>query len=197
MEDLKYTISKNLIKLRKHNKLTQLELAEHLNYSDKSVSKWETGETVPSVEILKSLADFYNITIDDILSPTFEPTKHFTAKERRYSKLVISLLAIVTVWLVATVAFVFTDFIYDTSTYSWMLFIYATPCTFVVSIIFNSLWGKRKLTYLFISLLLWTGLTALFLTFLMYAGMNIWAIYLIGIPLQVSIILWMKIKKKI
>lgn len=196
MEDLKFIISRNLTKLRKHNKLTQLELAEHVNYSDKSVSKWETGETTPSVEILKVLADFYNVTIDDILSPNFEPAKHFTTKERRYSKFTISLLAIVTVWLVATIAFVFTDFIYKTSTHPWMLFIFAVPCTFVVSIIFNSLWGKKTWNYVLISLLLWTGLTTIFLTILVYGGMNIWGIYLIGIPLQVSIILWIKIKKK-
>ncbi|MBR2505719.1 MAG: helix-turn-helix domain-containing protein [Bacilli bacterium] len=196
MEELKFTISKNLIKLRKHNKLTQAELANHVNYSDKSVSKWETGETTPSVEILKTLADFYNVTVDDILSENFQPEKHFTTKERRYSRLIISLLGISTIWIVAVVCFVFTTFIYKTSTHPWMLFIYATPATFLLAVIFNSIWGKKAFTYVLISILLWTILTSLFLTFLMYSKMNIWGIYLIGLPIQVSILLFSKIKKK-
>ena len=197
MEELKFTISKNLIKLRKHNKLTQAELAAFVNYSDKSVSKWETGETTPSIEILKTLADFYNVTVDDLLSENFQPEKHFTTKERRYSRLTISLLGISTIWLVAVVCFVFTNFIYNTSTHPWMLFVYAVPSTFLAALIFNYIWGKIKfLNYLFLSLLLWVSLGSLFLTFLMYSNMNIWGMFLVGIPLQICIILWSKIKKK-
>ena len=196
MEELKFIISSNLIKLRKHNKLTQAELASFVGYSDKSVSKWETGETTPSVEILKTLADFYNVTVDDLLSENFQPEKHFTTKERRYSRLVIALLGISTIWIIAVVAFVFTDFIYKTSTHPWMLFIYATPISLILAIIFNSIWGNKPFTFVLISLLLWTTLASLFLTFLMYSNMNIWAMFLIGVPVQVSIILWSKIKKK-
>lgn len=196
MEELKFVISSNLIKLRKHNKLTQAELASFVGYSDKSVSKWETGETTPSVEILKALADFYNVTVDDLLSENFQPEKHFTTKERRYSRLVIALLGISTIWIIAVVAFVFTDFIYNTSTHPWMLFIYATPISLILAIIFNSIWGNKPFTFVLISLLLWTTLASLFLTFLMYSNMNIWAMFLIGVPVQVSIILWSKIKKK-
>ena len=196
MEELKFIISSNLIKLRKHNKLTQAELASFVGYSDKSVSKWETGETTPSVEILKTLADFYNVAVDDLLSENFQPEKHFTTKERKYSRLVIALLGISTIWIIAVVAFVFTDFIYKTSTHPWMLFIYATPISLILAIIFNSIWGNKPFTFVLISLLLWTTLASLFLTFLMYSNMNIWAMFLIGVPVQVSIILWSKIKKK-
>ena len=82
MDDLKFIISSNLVRLRKHNKLTQGELATHMNYSDKSVSKWETGETTPSIEILKKLADFYNVKVDDLLDKNFTPEKTSTEKER-------------------------------------------------------------------------------------------------------------------
>jgi transcriptional regulator with XRE-family HTH domain len=52
MRDVRQIIADNLIELRKVNKLTQLELAEKLNYSDKAISKWERGESLPDVEIL-------------------------------------------------------------------------------------------------------------------------------------------------
>ncbi|MFQ8954332.1 MAG: helix-turn-helix domain-containing protein [Oscillospiraceae bacterium] len=52
MEKLNFIIAKNLSELRRKNKLTQLEVAEKLNYSDKAVSKWEQGESLPGIEVL-------------------------------------------------------------------------------------------------------------------------------------------------
>lgn len=196
MEDLKFTISSNLIKLRKHNKLTQGELATHMNYSDKSVSKWETGETTPSVEILKKLADFYNVKVDDILDPNFNPERHSTNKVRKYSTIIISLLGIACVWLIAVIAFVITNVIYKTSTHAWMLFIFAIPASFILAIIFNAIWGPRLMTYVLISGLTWSILLSIFLAFLMYANINVWMCFLIGAPIQVMIILVTKIRKK-
>lgn len=196
MEDLKFIISSNLIKLRKHNKLTQGELASHMNYSDKSVSKWETGETSPSVEILKKLADFYNVKIDDILDRNFNPERHSTNKVRKYSTIIISLLSIACVWLVAVIAFVITSVIYKTATHAWMLFIFAIPPSFVLAIIFNAIWGPRILTYFLISGLSWSILLSIFLGFLMYGNINVWMCFLIGAPIQVIIILATKIIKR-
>ena len=196
MEDLKFTISKNLIKLRKYNKLTQGELATHMNYSDKSVSKWETGETTPSVEILKKLADYYNIKVDDILDPNFTPEHNATNKERTYSKVIISLLGVLCVWLIAVIAFVVTSIIYKTATQSWMLFIYAVPASFLLAIIFNCIWGKRIVLYFLASGFVWTLITAFFLSFIVYANFNIWMSFLIGIPIQVIIILVSRLSKK-
>ena len=56
MDNLNYIVSKNLSDLRKRNGLTQAELAEKLNYSDKAVSKWEKGESLPGVEVLYKLS---------------------------------------------------------------------------------------------------------------------------------------------
>ena len=61
-------IGKNLSNLRKQAKLTQLELAEKFNYSDKSISKWEAGDSMPSIEILNQLAKFYNVTLDYLVT---------------------------------------------------------------------------------------------------------------------------------
>ena len=195
MEELKNIISKNLIELRKHHKLTQGELAIHMNYSDKSVSKWETGETTPSVEILKKLADFYGIKIDGILDENFKIEKDTNKKQKVYSKLFISLLGVVSVWLFTVTLFVLVNVSKEPFPHPWMLFIYATPVSFVTAFIFNVMWGKRIVSYLLISAGIWTTLLALFLTSIIYINVNMWMVFLIGIPIQVMIILILGLKK--
>ena len=64
MEDLRKIIGNNLSELRKKRGLTQLELAEKFNYTDRAVSKWENGDTLPDVEILYNLCEFYGVTLD-------------------------------------------------------------------------------------------------------------------------------------
>ena len=64
MEKLNFIIAKNLSELRRKNKLTQLEVAEKLNYSDKAVSKWEQGESLPGIEVLYKLAKLYGVSMD-------------------------------------------------------------------------------------------------------------------------------------
>ena len=60
-------IADNLTELRKSKKLKQSELAEQMGYSDKTVSRWENGSTVPDIATLARLAEFYGITVDDLL----------------------------------------------------------------------------------------------------------------------------------
>lgn len=53
--------------LRKERKLTQAELANFLNVSDKTISKWESGIGIPEPASLIKLADFFHVKVDDIL----------------------------------------------------------------------------------------------------------------------------------
>ncbi|MBR5900709.1 MAG: helix-turn-helix transcriptional regulator [Clostridia bacterium] len=66
--NVKENLAINIAKHRKALGLTQAELAEQLNYSDKAVSKWERGDAVPEITVLKQLADFYGVTVDTLLS---------------------------------------------------------------------------------------------------------------------------------
>ena len=61
-------IGKFIADCRKSKKLTQLELAEKLGVSDKSVSKWETGKCMPDLSLFKPLCEELNITINELLS---------------------------------------------------------------------------------------------------------------------------------
>lgn len=70
MENLDTTnqrIAKNLIRYRKAANLTQAELAQKINYSDKSVSKWESGNGVPDIYILLKLAELYGVSVNDVV----------------------------------------------------------------------------------------------------------------------------------
>src|SRR5690554_6504635 len=61
------TVANNLVNYRKDKNLTQMELAEQINYSDKVISKWERGESLPGIDALKTIADFYKISVDDLI----------------------------------------------------------------------------------------------------------------------------------
>ena len=185
---------KNMIALRKSRGLTQIELGQMVSYSDKTISKWENGDSCPTVEAVLRLARFYGVTVDEMLSPdmkTEQKNEEKTDDRTRYSKLAITLLAVIAVWTVATVLFF--SFNLVSLPYSWLPFIYALPATFITVTVFNTLWGNVRYNYLFVSLLLWTALASVFLSLLKYGA---WSVFILGIPVQVAIILWSKLKKK-
>lgn len=60
-------IAENLVKYRKLNGFTQSEIAEMIEYTNKSVSKWERGEGVPSPFVLFKLSEIYGITVSELI----------------------------------------------------------------------------------------------------------------------------------
>ncbi len=199
MEQLKNIIAKNLVNLRKLHGYTQFELAEKLNYSDKSISKWERGESIPDVAVLKEIADLFDVTLDYMVEeehskPTAEPTQ--IVKRKTYNRGFITGICILLVVLIAMTAFILADIIAGEKTgLHWLTFIYAIPATMVVWLVLNSIWFNKRRNFLIISLLMWSILLALFLSFLPF-GINIWKIMLLGIPGQIIILMWSRLRKK-
>lgn len=194
--EIKDIVAKNLTNLRIKNKLTQGEVASMVNYTDKSVSKWEHGEAMPPIDILKKLADIYKVSLDYLVtdSPDFHIKELFALKEKNTNKIVITLLSVSFVWIIATLLFVYGLTLAGKS--FWILFIFAIPMSIVVLIIFNAIWGKRFFTFILISIGIWSVLLSAYLMFLPY---NLWALFILGIPLQISTILWSQLvsnKKK-
>ena len=68
MENLKLIIAKNITELRRAASMTQLDLAQKLNYSDKAVSKWERAESVPDISVLKSVAELFGVKVDNLIT---------------------------------------------------------------------------------------------------------------------------------
>ena len=58
----------NLVDLRKYHAMSQEELAERIGVSRQTLSKYETGESLPDIEKCKALADVFGITVDDLIS---------------------------------------------------------------------------------------------------------------------------------
>lgn len=194
MDDLKIIIAENMTELRKNAGLTQLELAEKLNYSDKAVSKWESGASLPDITVLCEIAKIYGVTVDYLLSrehklPVREMVKG-TVIGRRH--LFITMMSAVLVFLIATVAFVILT-LCGIEGPLWLSFVWAVPVSAIVVLVMNSVWGKRAHNYAIISVLLWTLLAAFYLTFL---PKNPWLIFVLGIPGQIIIILWSGMKKR-
>lgn len=188
------TLISNLIALRKARGLTQMELGEKINYSDKTVSKWEKGDSCPNIEAVYKLARFYEVTVDDLLSEDFRQEKSTAEhRQRRYSKVIISCLAVMAVWVIATI--IFAVMLLKSSPTPWIVFVLATPASAVVALVFNSMWGNTRYNYLIISLIVWTLLTSIFLSALEYVRV-LWVIFIIGIPIQIAIILWSQLKRQ-
>lgn len=194
MNQVKETLPQNLTRLRSEHNFTQIEIAEKLNYTDKSVSKWERGEAIPPVDVLKDLADLYGVSLDYLVTGVENDTydRKYNSKTNNRNKIIIMLLAVSLVWIVATVLFSY-GIIFAEQVF-WILFVAAVPFTFIVLLIFNCIWGKRKYTFIIVSFLIWSALASIYLTFLSFTY-NLWAIFTIGVPLQIATILWSQLKK--
>ena len=135
MEDLRKIIGNNLSELRKKRGLTQLELAEKFNYTDRAVSKWENGDTLPDVEILYNLCEFYGVTLDYL---THENNNFYVKRNNElqlWNKIAITCLVSMIVWGLATIIFVFS--LLRRHTALWQSFVVAVPITSIIVLYFN------------------------------------------------------------
>ncbi len=195
MNEIKKLIGKNLTELRKKQKLTQAELATKLNYSDKAISKWEHGDALPSIENLMEICNFYGITLDQLVNENITQIKPINdPKENKINKLIVTLLSFVTIWTIATIIYVFYNVFLNIN--AWLSFIWAVPFSTIVIIVFNGIWGKSKFTYFLVTILIWTLITSIYLSVLVLANLNVWILFIIGIPATITTILWSKIKKR-
>lgn len=198
MDELKYIIAENISALRKSHGYTQLELAEKLNYSDKAVSKWERGDSVPDIAVLKELSELFGVSLDYMVEKEHkiknEPKQRL--KDRLYNHGFITAICILLVWLLATLVYVILDIAFKELKMHVLAFVYAVPVSIIVWLVFNSLWFNSRRNFLIISLLMWSVLISIFVTFFPFA--NILQIFFLGIPGQIIILLWsgIKIRKK-
>ena len=147
-ELLQQRIAENIAYYRKQNGDTQADLAEKLNYSDKSVSKWERAEGTPDIFILSKIADLYHITVQDLLRQKKVPkaaTRH----------LIVNLMSVGLVWLVMTTLFCLAKILNVLSPWAWLVFIYGIPITGIVCQVFSALWWGRIAQVISCSLILW------------------------------------------
>ena len=194
MKDVRPIISKNLSTLRKEKGLTQAELAEKLNYSDKAISRWEHGDTLPDVNVLYELCDFYSITLSDLVSEECKPpkeTKKEYTKEMNTYKIWRSILSVSFVWLLATLIFTYSLAV-NKKTDLWILFVWAVPVSIVVFYVFGKSFMNSLARFILSSCIMWTFIVAVFINIFPHV---FWQLFLIGVPLELIIFLTYKMKK--
>lgn len=193
MNDLKNVIANNIINLRKSKKLTQLEFANILNYSDKAISKWERSESIPDIVVLKQISDVFGVSVDYLLNEHTQKEELVAVKEKKktkINKIPLTLLAASPIWIVATLIFTLVSIFLSKSI--WFVFYISVPLTILIFLIFNSIFGNRKNNYFIISCFVWSILLCFYLSFIKF---NAWQLFILGIPAQIIIILWASLKK--
>ena len=180
-EQLKKNFAKNLADLRKRAGMTQLELAEKLNYSDKSISKWERAEGIPDIYMVSCIAELFEVTINDLLSEKAYKKPLFSR-----NKLLTTILSIGIAWLVAVTLF----FVFQVSVPTfpaWYFYVYALPVSAVIAIVFSYLWWNKLTRFISVSSLVWSVALCIMLTFMNTPRM--WLIFAVAAVVEILTIL--------
>ena len=206
-EQLKNQLGANIVAYRKRSGLTQAKLAELLNYSDKAVSKWERGESMPDVLTLVQLAELFDTTVDELLADpnalpketggrieqAMEAAVAKTLKRKANKKVILGLSSLL-VWFVALFVFVVVSSL-DVPK-SWIAFFYAIPSDAIVQLSLRSAWRDFRWNKTLISIIMWGSVLSIYMTLLVFWSLNIWKLFLLGIPGQLAIFLWFRMYRK-
>ena len=180
-------LAEKLTAYRKRAGMTQAELAEKLNYSDKSISKWERGDGMPDLLVLCQLADLYDIPLDAFLrdGPLVR-----SQVEQRSRHAIITLLSLGLVIFVSAIAF-FVCHVAQVKV-GWLSFIYAVPVCMILLVVFSHIWGNTLHQAIAVSLLDWSLIASIYISFRAIAPSisGIAMLFMVGAVFQVLIILW-------
>ncbi len=194
MEELKNVFANNLITLRTKAGLTQLQLAEMLNYSDKAISKWERGESIPDVSILLKIAEIFHITIDELLHPLPEKKvlPHINLAKRH---LLITLLSVGLVWFIAVGIFAIL-YLTQLKPYAYLAFCVAPFAMSIVLQVFSAMWGNRFHCALSASGITWSVVViGVSFTSAFGVGSFFWPFFIVAGVFQILIVLWFIFRK--
>ena len=206
-ENLAQIIGKNLSSLRKAKGLTQQELAREINYSDKSISKWELGYAIPAVDVLKDFALYYGVTIDYLVQEqakedlekiaTFEKRDD---KRTRINKAIFLAMTITFIVLVAICIF-FSEYYFsiDENRYTPNVFVWMVPITFFIAALETQILYRNKIAVIVLmSVFVWTFLLSFAIQFQFFTNPpeNVWYLLVVGAPIQVILVLMRYIKFK-
>ena len=190
-EQLKQRIGANIAAFRREAAMTQAELAEKLNYTDKAVSKWERGESVPDMMTLVQVAELFSVSLDQLTGFTPPAEKTADQPQRKANKSVILMLASLLVWFVAMMVYVILASLNVTR--SWIGFFYAIPANAIVILCLRSAWRKFNWNFAAVSLLVWGCLVALYVTLRVFLDINMWRLFLLGFMGQAAVCLWFRL----
>lgn len=188
---LRQTIADNLIFYRKRAGLTQAELAATLNYSDKSVSKWERGDGIPDVIVLSILADYYSIEVSDLLREREDQQQEPPMPPKNRSlraKILVPVLSVGIAWLFATFLFFLLKVIFPSLPVAGPVFTWCVPVSFIILTVFAAIWWNQPLRFVCISGIEWSVALSIYLTFRFAPYMVL--IFAVAGVMEILTVLW-------
>lgn len=206
--DFRKRVGNNISYYRKARGLTQSALAEKLSYSDKAVSKWERGESVPDIYVIYKMSELFDCSVNDIIGKggkddITDDKLNEILKKKQFRQIMITALSVGLVWLVVSVIYFVTDIIVN-GVYSLgqnefnIVFLYAVPLSFIVTLIFSKLWGRIWQQAASVSGILWGGVASLAVSFNIFdfAEESAFKIFIAAAVFQILIVLWYIMRKK-
>ena len=192
MDERKATIASNLIRLRLASGMTQAEVGEKLNYSDKAISKWERGDVTTDVFVLMQIADVFGVDVDYLLKQhnEIEPVIYTRPDSGSYTTKMITLVTILGIWTVALFVFVI---LWICGMVVWQVLVYAVPVSLITLLVLNSVWNNGKNNRFIIAALVLSIIATVYLTFL---SRNLWQLFILAIPSLLLVFLGAHIGKK-
>ena len=177
-------IAQNLIDLRKSKKLKQSELSEAIGYSDKTISRWENGSTMPDVSTLVKLAEFYNVSLEDLINENAtakaEDNKKSNNREDIINFYSMIGLSVLTIWTVATLIHVGLIMIKQVN--FWQVYIIAMSVSSLLIYKYTRKNMKIKwFNFLMLSITICTSILFFYLAYLEY---NFWQLFIVIVPLE-------------
>ena len=194
IKEFRKVVAQNIYYLRTENHMTQYELGEKLNYSDKAISKWERGDGLPDAYVLNQMSQLFGVTVDYMLTPHSEQNQKVETQPIKKAKRIVSNIVTAGIFTLALLIFILiaigTGYSGEKIFY-WQVFIYAIPVATITRIVFASVWEKARGVFLYASVLLWSLLATIYLAIGDY---SLWILFIIGIPLQFIVFLGFRIK---
>ena len=195
IDELKFITASNIINLRAQAGLTQAELGAMLNYSDKTISKWERAEAIPDAFVLKRMGEIFGVTVDNLLTSHDEwkpiPTEEPETEQVSYSTNKIIALSILGVWTLALTAFVA---LWLADIILWQLFVIALPISILVYLILICVFHRKRYLQHVIAVFVLSLFVAAFL--LSYPKYTPWQLFLLLIPAEVLVYLSCNLRVK-
>jgi len=187
MDDIKIIFASNLIALRNKANITQAELGEKLNYSDKSISKWERAEAIPDVTVMVNIANIFDVSVDYLI--TAHDKKDIKPGAKPYSPQMIMLVVMLGIFTVATLIFVI---FWILGHQIWMVYVATVPVFLITLLVLNTVWFDKKNNLPIVATLVLSIFLVIYYALIKF---NPWQILLVAVPAEAVVYFSFQIKK--
>lgn len=197
INSIEQIIAQNLIDLRKSKNLKQSELSDAIGYSDKTISRWENGTTVPDITTLVKLANFYGVTLEDLIHENVVEKQEANQKGKSVSDILgnyfMTALGVLTIWVIAAVVHIGLILIQEID--FWQVYILAVPASCLA--VYKNSRKSFQLRWLSFTMLSLTVIGIIVFFYLLYLSYNFWQMFTLIAPLEGIIALSTLLPKKV